>query len=147
MAIGNQVVAKFIDGRIIKGQTSDFYKSRPYFHLTPIDAHKSVKVPVDELKALFFVKSFEGRKHQLRKLTHVPSQVYGRKARVVFNDGEEIEGFIQAFNPDEAVFSLVPDDPTGNNLRIFCIRAAVKRIIWLSKEEKNAGKFKAEDYF
>ena len=146
MEIGNKVVAKFIDGRVIKGQTSDFYKSRPIFHVVPQGEKKAVNVEMPELKALFFVKTFEGRKHQIRKLKHVPYQVYGRKAKICFEDGEEIEGFVQAFNPDEKVFLLVPDNPTSNNLRIFCNREAVAKIIWLAKEEKTAKKFKTEDY-
>ena len=137
MAIGNKVVVKFQDGSLLKGYATDFYKSRPFFHLVTTDSEQPIVVKVDDLKALFFVKTFEGRKGVRRKLKHVPFSVpYGRKARVVFRDGEEIEGCVQSYKREERIFMIEPIHPTGNNLRIFCNKTAIHKIIWLADEAR-----------
>lgn len=138
---GNMVVAKFVDGRILKGLTNDFFKSIPAFNVYCNETSKYQRVSIDNLKAVFFVKSFEGRKDQRRRLKHVPRPLIdGREARIHFNDGEVLEGFVQYYNPSEKVFLLVPDDPTGNNLRIFCVRKAVSRIVWLAEDKSKRPK-------
>ena len=58
-----KIVAKKKDGSMIKGTTGDFLPYRNMFHLSPEgDPSTSVQVFVDDLKAVFFVKMFEGCK-------------------------------------------------------------------------------------
>jgi len=61
--IQNKIVVRYQDRRIDKGVTSDFSPNRDLFHLLPIDALPETKpftVSMQELKAVFFVKTFEG---------------------------------------------------------------------------------------
>ena len=59
----NKVVARFRDGRIVKGFTHDFNHNKPVFHLTPADNKKELlEINSCQLKAVFFVKTFEGKK-------------------------------------------------------------------------------------
>ena len=59
----NKVVARFRDGRILKGFTHDFNHNKPVFHLTPADNKKELmEINICQLKAIFFVKTFEGKK-------------------------------------------------------------------------------------
>ncbi|MEW5919042.1 MAG: hypothetical protein AB1762_21745, partial [Gemmatimonadota bacterium] len=55
----NQVVARFIDGRLIKGTSIDVDQGKPNCHIrTPDGAVYTVEL--SDLKALFFVKSLSG---------------------------------------------------------------------------------------
>jgi hypothetical protein len=54
-----KVVVRLKDGTVVKGKTNDFFPNKPQFHLTTgegfIDEYQ-----VEELKALFFVKDYDG---------------------------------------------------------------------------------------
>jgi hypothetical protein len=85
-----KVVARFLDGHTLKGVTWDFVPNKDGFHLAHAgDETKVTSVSVAELKAVFFVRSFEG--DRTRKDGRVPPQFAtapGRKIRVTFLDGE-----------------------------------------------------------
>ena len=58
----NRLVARFCDGRVVKGTTLDFAPTKERFHMTvatPPD-ETTVTIRTEELKALFFVKDFAG---------------------------------------------------------------------------------------
>jgi hypothetical protein len=57
----NQVVARYKNGKIIKGSTYNFNPKRNVFHVVPKgkDAERVFEVSFSELKAVFFVKSLE----------------------------------------------------------------------------------------
>ena len=59
-----KIVVRYADGTLVKGYTSDFDPDQPCFHVVPGDDSSSqvVEVRVDKLKALFFVRSFEGER-------------------------------------------------------------------------------------
>src|SRR5262245_55426015 len=61
-ARGSAVVARFMDGRVVKGITHDFAPEKLVFHLSVWgdSTGRALTVPIGALKALFFVKSFEG---------------------------------------------------------------------------------------
>jgi hypothetical protein len=131
---GLLVVARFVDGRIIKGTTHDFAPSKAEFHLHMDGDERSHAVPVrqDSLKAVFFVKTFEGNKqHQVKYSFDKGGGQGGRKIRVRFMDGEEIAGFTLGYTPQKQGFFLVPADPDGNNERIYILNKAVSSVKWL----------------
>src|SRR4030042_1388775 len=58
-----KIIARYVDGKIIKGYTFDFFPNKPYFHISPSifeTPKEGNKVLLNELKAVFFVKDFEG---------------------------------------------------------------------------------------
>ena len=62
--VTNKVVVRFKDNTILKGKTNNFFPNKTSFHLELADGEQ-MEVHVEELKALFFVKSYEGDKqHQ-----------------------------------------------------------------------------------
>jgi uncharacterized protein DUF6982 len=81
-------------------------------------------VPLDGVKAIFFVKSFEGKSHDdLRFHDHLPAQDC-LWVRATFHDGEVIEGLI-ANNPTYVLhpgFYMSPIDPEGNNWLIYVLK-------------------------
>ena len=131
----NRVVARFADGRMIKGSTSDFVATRDAFHVAPSDGSPSTKplsVLIKDLKAIFFVKDFAGRPtYRPRQEFDSARPVIGRKIKVIFKDGEILVGTTQGYQPGRAGFFIAPADPESNIERCFVVTAATKEISFL----------------
>jgi hypothetical protein len=129
----NKIVARYKDGRVMKGHTTDFVPNRSFFHLSVIDsAEKPIMVRLEELKAVFFVKDFAGNpEHSDRKDFDSAKHIMGRKIRVLFKDGEEIIGTTQGYQQGRPVFFLVPADPESNIERCMVIASAAKEITFI----------------
>jgi hypothetical protein len=130
-----KVVVHFADHRIIKGFTQDFFPNKQVFHLYPVDATEpkdSVEIMIKDLKAVFFVRTFEGNKdYHDRKEFEGTDQLQGRKVAITFSDGEVIVGSTLGYDPSRPGFFLFPVDPQSNNMRVFCISKAVKDVRYL----------------
>jgi hypothetical protein len=128
-----KIVVRYADGRILKGHVQDFHPSRPQFSLWPsINAtpKERVIVPVARLKAVFFVRDFNGNPgFRGQKTAAVRGQ--GRRVEVTFNDGESVTGTTLNYRPDGQGFFVSPADPADNNTRIFVVAAALKRVRFL----------------
>jgi hypothetical protein len=125
----NKVVARFKDGTIMKGNTSDFFPNKVSFHLNCLDG-KLEEIDVEKLKALFFVKDFEGNKDHKKKYDDLIHGA-GRKIVVDFNDGESIIGYAIGYSPDRRGFFMTIADLGGNNERAFVVKSATKNIKFL----------------
>lgn len=122
----NKVVVKFKDNTIAKGQTANFFPNKTLFHLQLVDGGQT-EIFVDDLKAVFFVKDYAGKKdHQKVYTDKVPGG--GRKIQVKFKDGETIVGFTTGYAPDRPGFYMVPADLKGNNERIFVVNSATEKV-------------------
>ena len=92
MQLHNRVVARFTDGRVLKGTTQDFAVGRDYFHVIPPETGAEVvRVSLATLKAVFFVKNHAGNKDYNEKKAF-DKPVPGRKLQVTFRDGEVLVG-------------------------------------------------------
>lgn len=128
----NRIVARFADGRLLKGTTQDFAPGKDAFHVIGSEGGaRPVKVAVPELKAVFFVKSWVGNA-AYNELKEFGGPVPGRKVQVTFKDGETLVGSTQGYQPDRPGFFLVPADPQSNNDRIYVVATAVKKVSFLS---------------
>lgn len=131
MAELNRVVAHYLDGKLLKGTTQDFFPNRPSFHLQPADGSPTVEVRCKTLKALFFVKDFAGNasRRDLRGFLTGPGEtVQGKKIAVRFKDGELLCGYSLSYLPDREGFFMFPADSESNNLRIYVIVAATLEV-------------------
>ncbi len=125
----NKVVVKFVNGSIQKGKTNDFFPSKKQFHLQLLDG-KIVVIDIGQLKAIFFVKDFEGNKD--RKDCYDDTIIGGgRKIRVLFPDGETIIGFTQGYSAHRLGFFMIPADKNGNNERIYVNNSATKNVSFI----------------
>ena len=127
---GAKVVVAYLDGRRLKGYTSDFSPSRDHFLLFPDGVgpkpgDHGTPVRVAELKALFFVKDFAG--DPAHNDASGPFQLPGKPIEVTFSDGEKLIGSSVAYNPKNLGFFMQPADPDGNNERIFIVNLNTKR--------------------
>jgi hypothetical protein len=127
--VENKVVARYRDGKILKGFTHDFNQNKPVFHLSLADNQKKVlEIITCQLKAVFFVKTFEGNKDYkapaeailLEKLKKVP----GIKLKIKYFDGEVMYGTTQGYDPERKGFFMFPADQDANCERAFIIREA-----------------------
>jgi hypothetical protein len=131
----NKVVARFADGRVIKGITADFFQNKEIFHLRPAtapEAEKPMEISTKELKALFFVRDYQGQPQHVEKKEFDPAQpVPGRKIRVTFKDGETLVGTTTGYQPGRPGFFLVPADAGSNTERCFVISAAARSVTFM----------------
>jgi hypothetical protein len=131
----NKVVARFDDGRLVKGMTADFFPAKDLFHLMLVDAPvgtKPIEIHMKELKALFFVKDFAGDpQYAERKDFDSSHPPIGRPIRVEFNDGEVLVGTTTGYQPGRPGFFLEPADPGSNNERCYVVMAATREVRFL----------------
>lgn len=128
--MANEVVAHYLDGRMVKGISHDIDPARPTFHIrTP--EQQAIEVKLADLKALFFVKSLEGDPTLAEGRTVEAGDPRGRGAQAIeveFADGERVVGLTVRYPPVRPFFYVVPADGRSNNLRILINRAAVVRL-------------------
>jgi hypothetical protein len=138
----NRVVARFSDGRILKGYTYDFTPFKDTFHISPRLDRKSkdlTEVWIETLKAIFFVKTFEGNPdyEEKKRFDEVKNPTLkGLKISVRFFDGEVIRGTSTGFSKKRKGFFMFPVDPRSNNERIYVVTNAVEEVILGSAAEQ-----------
>ena len=125
-----KIVVRFADGHLLKGFSQDFHPTRSQFSLWPsINSRPAdrVNVEMSRLKAVFFVRDFEGNpEYRERKTFTVRGQ--GRRVEVTFVDTEVVLGTTLNYRPDATGFFVVPADAGGNNARIFVVASAVRHV-------------------
>ena len=126
----NKVVLHFVGGEIRKGTTEDFAPNKETFHLKDAEGGNVSLIDYKKLKAVFFVKSFEGNPHYQER-TGAERTGFGRKVRVDYYDGESQIGYTQGFAPNRPGFFIFPADANSNNDRIFVITKATSEVVFL----------------
>lgn len=136
-----KVVAHLTDGRLIKGFTdvlpstdSDALLKHNPVHMPTelvirsLESNKIVSVPLGSLKALFFVKSFEGRSDYTEvKFFEGHPLIEGLLVRMRFQDGEVTEGVVRnsLSHLIDPGFLLKPPDPLSNNEIVYVVKASL----------------------
>ena len=131
----SKIVARYQDGKMLKGYTQNFFPNRPVFHVLPIDAAsatKSVEIGVSQLKAVFFVRDFMGNKsYDERKVLDLGEKVQGRLIEVTFKDGEVPVGSTTGYDPKRPGFFFFPIDPKSNNIKAYILSSAIRGVRFL----------------
>jgi len=126
-----KVVVHYSNGKVIKGVTQDFFPHRDRFHLYSASkpSGDATEVIVKELKAIFFVRDFLGnRTYKERKKYLEGEEPHGRKIEVTFADGEIMVGSTLGYDLNRPGFFIFPADTKGNNIRVFAVTPAVKKV-------------------
>jgi hypothetical protein len=129
-----KVVARYVNGKRVKGFSQDFFPNKDRFHVYPAakPSGEAVEVLVKELKAVFFVQDFAGNSlYNERKKYLEGEKPSGRKVEVTFMDGEVLVGTTLGYDPSRPGFFLFPVDPKSNNIRVFAVIPAVKKVRYL----------------
>jgi hypothetical protein len=122
----HNIVARFINGSILKGMTSDFTPLKTFFNLKLENGETKI-IDTDELKAVFFIKEPESDQHPEDTYKNI-ANYGGKKVKVHFNDGEIIIGYTMEYMSDYHGFFITPADHESNNERIFVMTAATDKI-------------------
>ncbi len=131
--VQNLVVARYRDGRVIKGTTYDFGPLKKGFHVVPLgeEGGKVSNVLFSDLKAVFFVKSLEGKQDHPSAREEVDEKAEPgglMKVKITFLDGETLVGTTQGYALERDGFFVVPLEEDSNNRRIYVLSKAVKRV-------------------
>ena len=131
--MGNRarIVARFLDGRILKGYTRNFDPRRRTFELFDPEGSASegelISVRVSDLKTLFFVRDFKGDP-SYKERHEFEGPFTGRRMSIQFKDGEVMVGTTFGFDAERDGFFFFPADPRSNNEKAFVNSGALKTI-------------------
>ena len=126
-----KVVVRYVNGKMLKGSTIDLFPNKDRFHVVPMDKpnDQPIEVIINQLKAVFVVRDFRGVPHYAERKGHPEGErPYGLLLEVTFMDGEVLVGSCTSFDLKRQGFFLFPGDPKSNNLRVFVVCSALKRI-------------------
>lgn len=137
---GEKVVCRFADGHIVKGYLQDFNPEMPEMTLRDGAEGKGLAVRMDDLKAVFFVRTFEGDNSYREKKTYGTNRPKGNRVFIKFKDGESLVGFLEGEVPwkrgfflsrnemSQQGFFLLPVDEGANNVKVFVVASAVNDV-------------------
>ncbi len=133
-----KIVARLRDGKLVKGFVKGsspatleaFLRESWQSPASVIGVHtlelsERISVPLHALKALFFVKTFDGRKEyrEVKFFERTPP-MNGLWVRVEFHDHETLEGIVENSlrHLTEPGFFMKPPDPQGNNESVYVMK-------------------------
>ena len=131
-----KVVIRYTDGRVLRGfapkrNDTALEDTLPDSLVVKESDGKPVKVVASNIKAIFFVKSFEGDQDytEFKVFSGRPSGK-GVWVRVRFQDGEVIEGVApNCFETySKALFYITPPDPRSNNQGVLVSKHYLKEM-------------------
>lgn len=140
MPVDDKVVLRFTDGKLLKGYLKKFSPESPEILFKKMYEKKTQTIPALILKAIFFVKTFEGNSNHKEKKIYRLRQSKGKKIFVKFNDDESMVGYLQGnvpwnkgfflSKPDKGKegFFIVPVDEDSNNIKVFVVYSSVNDI-------------------
>jgi len=125
-----RVVIRKLDKGLIKG----FVDPNGYLasEVEVLDREgRLVRVPMSEIKGLFFVRDFEGNRARAeRKIFRSRPRLAGLWVRMTFKDSEVLEALLpnNLLEVDPLGYLVTPPDVYSNNLRIFIPRTALTEL-------------------
>lgn len=87
-------------------------------------------IPYAEIKAICFVREFQGPGMPERRVFHTRPKAAGLWVRLHFRDGECLEGLLanNLMQLETAGFHIAPPEAASNTQRLFVPRAALKEV-------------------
>ncbi len=122
--MGKKIVVRFKDNTLLKGKIIDPPTRYEFFHLVLLNGY-AVTVHIDKIKAIFFVKSFEGDEKYTYKYEDELFEV-GDKILLKFNDGEKMVGYSTQLDYSPKGYFITPADLNGNNNYVFASKSAIE---------------------
>jgi hypothetical protein len=126
-----RLVVRFVDGQRLRGYTNGFRPEHSHVHVSPrvhCPANERLLVPFSRVKGVFFVKSLSGDAARTDDQTFEQLRAGARKVEVVFRDGEVMRGSIVDYRPNGRGFFIYPPNGRGNNIQVYAIAAAIRRL-------------------
>ena len=131
-----KVILRFLDGKTVKGYLDEFSPDKTHISIMDEESRRQ-SIPLDLLKAVFYVKSFVGNKGYAEKKMFAETDKKGKKLLVKFKDGENMTGYLEGDVPwkkgfflesKKGGFFLVPADRHANNRKVFVVAGSVTNV-------------------
>lgn len=145
MSEREKAVVRFSSGLILKGFLKDFSTESNEIFLEEAETYKLHPVRMEEVKAIFFVKSFEGDQDYRERKSYANTEPKGQRLFIKFRDGESLVGFLEGEVPWERGFYLsrrdkgpkgfylLPADAETNNTKVFVVASSVDDVTVVPK--------------
>ncbi len=133
----DRAVLRFLNGKILKGYLKDFSPDLTEISFEDVESGETVMVNPVEVKAIFFVRSFDGDRELKEKKSYGIRKPAGKKVFIKFKDNESLVGFLEGEIPwekgfflskqdkNKKGFFLVPADMNSNNIKIYIVVSSV----------------------
>jgi len=102
----DRAVLRFLNGKILKGYLKDFSPDLTEISFEDVESGETVMVNPVEVKAIFFVRSFDGDRELKEKKSYGIRKPAGKKVFIKFKDNESLVGFLEGEIPWEKGFSF-----------------------------------------
>lgn len=124
-------------GIIRKGYLNNFSPDGDSLTFEELETDTSCSISMASLKAIFFVRTFEGDPEYREHKSYGIRKPRGKRVFIKFRDGENMVGFLQGPVPwnrgfflyrsqgSSPGFFIVPADEESNNIKIFVITGSV----------------------
>ena len=135
-----KAVTRLIDGKLLKGYIREFSPDQNEVTIEEEVTGDLHPVKIGDVKAVFFVKSFEGDHEHKEKKSYGSVKIKGQRVFVKFRDGEGLVGFLEGDVPWEKGFFLskqdsnlkgfflLPVDEDTNNIKVFVVSSSVDAV-------------------
>lgn len=132
-----KTVTRLNNGNMLKGYMKNFSPNQNELTVEEPGAARQHLVKMEDVKAVFFVKSFEGDHEYKEKKSYGIAKIKGQRVFVKFRDGESLVGFLEGEVPwergfflskqgnDLKGFFLLPVDKDTNNIKVFVVASSV----------------------
>lgn len=137
MTGSQKVILRLVNGKMLKGFIKDLKLDGDHLFIEDETNHQ-LKVRTKELKAIFYVRRFEGDRTYQEKKTFSGTRPNSKRIFIKFKDGENMMGFIEGEIPwqhgffletmKEKTFTVIPVDEESNNVKILVFTSAVKDV-------------------
>jgi hypothetical protein len=139
--LGRLVAVRCLDKAIIKGLTFDFRPNRDFFHIEEEGGAAPVRVPTENLKAIFFIKTLGRDPSCVDKRSFEQRAGPEKKVWIEFIDGEKMAGWSSSFSSPRAGFFVFPADPSSNTEMAYVFRRAIAQMEEGERAEQAAREF------
>ena len=139
--LGKLVAVRSLDKVVIKGVTFDFRPNREFFHVEEEGAAAPVRVAIDNLKAIFFIKTLGRDPSCVDKKSFEERVGPEKKVWIEFVDGEKMAGWSSSFSSPRAGFFVFPADPNSNTEMAYVFRSAIAHMEEGDRAEQAAREF------
>ena len=141
-----KTVTRLNNGNLLKGYMKDFSPNRNELTIEETGVDRRHLLKIEDVKAVFFVKSFEGDHEHREKKSYGIAKIRGQRVFVKFRDGESMVGFLEGEVPwvrgfflsrqgsDLKGFFLLPVDEDTNNIKVFVVASSVDDVTVVPKQ-------------
>lgn len=132
-----KAVTRLINGKVLKGYIKEFSPDQNEVNIKEEVTGNMHPVRIGDVKAVFFVKSFEGDHEHKERKSYGLAKIKGKRVFVKFRDGEGLVGFLEGDVPWQKGFFLskqdsnlkgfflLPVDEDTNNIKVFVVSSSV----------------------